>query len=167
MNWKFRLRNLPQPVKGMLSSFILVMLFGYASSFVLLADTTQFNAQGLEENYNGNDDQLDAEGPIKFKKSRYEMMNLIHAHAFMIAVLFLLAGLLIYFTGLPLWLKKIFMIEPLISIIITFGSILLVWFDYSSFKYLAMLSGAVMHASFAVILILVIQELYFIKNSLD
>ena len=92
------------------------------------------------------------------------MMNLIHAHAFMIAVLFLLAGFLVYFTGLPLWLKKIFMIEPLISIIITFGSILLVWFDYSSFKYLAMLSGAVMHASFVIILILVIQELYFIKD---
>lgn len=163
MNWQFRLRNLPKPIKGMLTTFILVMLFGYSTSFVLLADTTQLKAQGIEENYLGNEDLPETDGPLKFRKSKHEMMNIVHTHAFVLGILFLITGLMIYFCGIPVWLKKFLMIEPLLSIIFTFGFILIVWKGYSSFKYLAMISGIIMHFSFLSMLFLIFRELYFSK----
>ena len=164
MNWDFRLRNLPQPAKRMLASFILVMLFGYSASFVLLSETTQLKPQGIEENYLGNEDLPEADGPLKFRKSKYEMMSTVHSHAFTLGVLFLLVGTMIYFTGVPGWLKKTLMIEPLISIIVTFGSIILLWQGFSGFKYLALVSGAVMHFSFVLMLLLLTHEFYFSKK---
>ena len=164
MNWDYRLRNLPSAVKGMLASFILVMLFGYSASFILLKDTTQLKPQGIEENYNGNEDDEAASGPLKFKKSKYEMMSTIHSHAFTLAVLFLLLGFMIYFTGMSPLVKKALMIEPLISIVITFGSLLLLWQGVQGFKYLALASGIIMHASFVLMQLILVRELYFVKK---
>ena len=161
MNWNYRLRDLPSAMKGMLAAFIVVMLFGYSASFILLSDTTQLKPQGIEENY--NEDNEAADGPLKFKKSKYEMMSSIHSHAFTLAILFLILGFMIYFTGLSPIMKKVLMIEPLLSIILTFGSILLLWQGFHNFKYLALISGILMHSSFVVMQLIVVRELYFVK----
>lgn len=165
MNWDIKLNSLPKPIKSLVSAFVLVMLFGYGASFVLLAETSGFEPQGIDQNYNGNEDS-DEEGPLKFRKSKHEMMNIVHTHAFTLSVIFFMMSGFVYFTHLPEGIKKFFMVEPMLSIITTFGSIILVWKGIAGFKYIALISGVIMHASFIAMLIIVIWELYFTKRQL-
>lgn len=160
MNWDIKLNSLPKPIKSLITSFVLVMLFGYGASFVLLSETSGFDPQGIDQNYNGNEDS-DTGGPLRFRKSKHEMMNIVHSHAFTLAVIFFIMSGLVYFTHLPEGIKKFFMVEPLLSIITTFGSIILLWKGLQGFKYIALVSGIIMHVSFIVMLIIIIWELYF------
>lgn len=165
MNWDMKLNGLPRPIKSLVSAFILVMLFGYGASFVLLAETSGFDAQGIEQNYNGNEDS-DEEGPLKFRKSKHEMMNIVHTHAFTLSVIFFIMSGLVYFTHIPKGIKNFLMVEPMLSIITTFGSIILLWKGIYGFKYIALISGIIMHVSFMAMLIIVLWELYFTKRQL-
>ena len=153
-----QLRDLPKVLKLAVASFLLVLVFGYGSSFILLSDTTSFTPTGISENYLGNEDS-EEEGPLKFRKSKYEMLSTVHTHAFSLAVLFLIMSLLIYMTNINKRLKSFLMIEPLLSIILTFGSLVLLWLGWPIFQYVAYASGALMHLSFALMVVIVAHEL--------
>ena len=163
MNWIFKLRNLPGELKLLVLLFLFAMLFGYGASFILVVDQTSLSPSGIEENYNGNEDNDEA-GTIKFKKSKYEMLTSIHSHVFTLSLIFLATGFMVYFTGMPGKLKIFLMAEPLISLMVTFGSLIFLWQGYVIFKYLVYLSGALMHATFVITLLLLIRELYFVKT---
>ena len=163
MNWKFKLRNLPKELKLLAGLFLLSMLFGYGASFVLVMDQTDLSPSGIEENYNGNEDNDEAE-IIKFKKSKFEMLTTIHSHVFTLSLIFLATGIMAYFTGLPKKVKLFLIAEPLISLIVTFFSLILLWKGLAVFQYLAYLSGALMHGTFVITLLLLIRELYLIRS---
>jgi len=162
MKWSFKLRDLPRELKLLTLLFLLTMLFGYAASFMLVLDQTNLSPTGIEENYNGNEDNDEAE-IMKFKKSKFEMLTTVHSHVFTLSVIFLITGFMAYFTGLPQKLKLFLITEPLISLIITFSSLVILWQGQPVFKYLAYLSGALMHGTFVITLLLLIREVYFIK----
>ena len=163
MNWKFKLRNLPKELKLLAGLFLFSMLFGYGASFVLVVDQTSLSPSGIEENYNGNEDNDEAK-TIKFKKSKYEMLTTIHSHVFTLSMIFLATGIMAYFTGLPRKVKLFLIAEPIISLILTFSSLILLWKGIAVFQYLAYLSGALMHGTFVITLLLLVRELYFISS---
>ena len=163
MNWAFKLRNLPKELKLLAGLFLFSMLFGYGASFVLVVDQTSLSPSGIEENYNGNEHNDEAE-IIKFKKSKFEMLTTIHSHVFTLSLIFLATGIMAYFTGLPQKVKLFLIAEPLISLVVTFSSLILLWKGIAVFKYLAYLSGALMHGTFVVTILLLIRELYFVKS---
>lgn len=139
------------------------MLFGYGASFVLVVDQTSLTPSGIEENYNGNEDNDEAK-TMKFKKSKFEMLTTIHSHVFTLSLIFLATGIMAYFTGLSQKVKMFLIVEPLISLVVTFSSLILLWKGLLSFQYLAYLSGALMHGTFVITILLLIRELYFIKS---
>ena len=163
MKWSFKLRNLPKELKILVLLFLMTMLFGYGASFVLVLDQTGLSPSGIEENYNGNEDNEEAD-TIKFRKSKFEMLTSIHSHIFTLGLIFLATGTMAYFTGLPQRIKVLLMVEPLISLVVTFASLIFLWQGYLPFKYLAYLSGALMHGVFVITLLLLIRELYFVKS---
>lgn len=164
MAWTYRLRDLPKELKLLALMFLLSMLFGYGASFLILADQTSLSPAGIEENYNGN--EVDEQATIlKFKKSNYEMLTTVHTHVFSLSVIFLIVGALAYFTGLPLKLRFFLMIEPLVSLMITFTSLILMWQGFILFKYLVALSGIMMHGAFLVTVLFLIRELYFTRTA--
>ncbi len=162
MDWGSRLRQLPKELKLLLLVFLLSLMFGYAASFMILVNQTSLSPSGIEENYNGNEEDEEAT-TLKFKKSNYEMLTSVHSHVFTLGLIFLITGALAYFTGLPHNLKYFLMIEPSISLIITFSSLIIMWQGILVFKYLAYLSGALMHSTFVITLLLLIRELYFVR----
>ena len=81
MIWDYLLRNLPKPLKLLISSFLLSLLFAYAASFIILYNTTGMSPDGIEESYNGNEEDEDAD-ILKFRKSRQELMGTVHSHVF-------------------------------------------------------------------------------------
>jgi len=162
MNWSFKLRQLPKELKLLALLFLSSLLFGYGASFMILVDQTSLSPSGIAENYNGNEDDEEAD-TMKFRKSKFEMLTSVHSHVFTLSLIFLATGILVFFTGLPQKSKLFLMAEPLISLLVTFTSLILLWQGHLIFKYLAYLSGALMHSTFILVILLLIREIYFIK----
>jgi len=141
-------QQLPLPLRHLILSFLLALLFGYASSFILLETRTSLSPTGIEKEYLGNEENQTEGEPIKFRKSKAEMLTTIHTHVFTLSIVFLAIGSLIYFTPLKNSFKLLLMTEPLLSLILTFGSLELMWLGFPFFNYIALASGILMHTVF-------------------
>ena len=78
-------------------------------------------------------------------------------------MLFLLLSLLLFLTHYPAGLKSFLMIEPMLSLITTFGGLWLLWKGVLWIKYLVMISGLLMHLSLVGLVGLLLYALLFKK----
>ena len=139
--------RLPGSIKVLISVFLLVLSVGYFSGLAFVNQSTSMNSQGVVENYNGNEKNEAAE-KMKFKKSGHEMLNIVHTHILSMAIIFFILGGLVFGTSIHPKLKSILMIEPLLSVLVTFGGIYLIWMGEEWMSYVVMVSGALMTISF-------------------
>ncbi|MEN8247858.1 MAG: hypothetical protein ABFS32_02930 [Bacteroidota bacterium] len=146
-------------MKYLFRLFILAMLFAYTTSFLLLNNRDSLTPTGIEENYIGNEENTEA-SILKFKKSSFEVLGTIHTHVFTLSLIFIVTGILTYFTNLPTKLKLYLIAEPFVSMFITFSSLILVWRGLGIFKYLAFISGAIMHMTFIATILILLWHLY-------
>ena len=149
--------------------FLFSLSVGYFTGLLFVNNTTSLNADGIEENYNGNftedeSDEFDFNQEIKYKKSVREIITIIHEHVISFSLIFFCTGLLLYFCELHLKLKSFLIIEPFISTVITFGGIYLLWLDYSWMKYIIMISGSMLTITYCGQVLLIIRELFFVKK---
>jgi len=154
----FRLSQLPIELKLLTGSFVFVLSIGFLGGLLFVESTTSMEAQGVVENYNGNEADSDAE-EMKFKKSEHEMLNIIHTHLLSISLIFGIVGLLVFGTESPIWLKRVLMFEPLLSVLVTFGGIYLIWCGWNWMSWIVMLSGMAMTLSYIVSIILIFKTL--------
>lgn len=150
--------DLPKELKWLIFLFLIVLSIGYFMGISFVEHTTDLNSKGIIENYNGNESNEMAE-TMKFKKSQHEMLNILHTHFLSLSVIFLMMGLLVYGTDLPSVIKKIIMIEPLVSVLITFGGIYLIWIGIEWVSYLVMISGILMTFCYTIGLIAILKSL--------
>jgi len=170
----FKLRHLPKFAKLSITGFILALGFGYITGLMYVEDTTKLSLDGIEENYNGNslanepidddtiddwDESLEMTEPLRFKKSKQELITIIHTHVISFALIFLSLSILIYFTSTPLIIKKILLIEPFVSIVLTFGGIWLLWLGLDWLKFIIMISGSFLTFSFILLSFFILIEL--------
>jgi len=137
----------PKEVKGLIFAFIITLSIGFYSGIRFVNDTSKSNPQGIEERYLGNEEN-EAATTMQFKKSKAEIMTLVHNHILSLSVIFFLLGGLVATTGVNKKLKLFLMIEPFISILFTFGGIYLMWSGIIWFKYVIMVSGMLMTLTF-------------------
>ena len=137
----------PKEVKGLIFAFIITLSIGFYSGIRFVNDTSKSNPQGIEERYLGNEEN-DTATTMQFKKSKAEIMTLVHNHILSLSVIFFLLGGLVATTGVNKKLKLFLMIEPFISILFTFGGIYLMWSGIIWFKYVIMVSGMLMTLTF-------------------
>ena len=160
----FQLHTLPKLLKRTLTVFLLVLSFGYFSGLNLLKHTTEFKAVGVEQNVLGNEIDEQAE-ELHFKMSERELQGMIHNHVVSLAVLFLILALMFYFSSYSQFTKQFFMLEPMISLVVTFGGLWLLWLGASWMKYIIMCSGILMHCSLIAIIILLLKDLNFNRSN--
>ena len=72
----------------------------------------------------------------------------------------MLIGLILSITQLGKKLKLFLMIEPFISVILTFGGIYLLWKGLIWMKYIVMFSGALMTLTFTLSVIIILFQLF-------
>lgn len=156
------LKDLPKEVKHLISVFLIVLSIGYFTGITFVEDTTDQSPTGIEQNYLGNEDDESAV-EMKFKKSKQEILNIVHTHILSISVIFLLTGLMVSKASVNSLLRRILMIEPFVSIFLTFGGIYLLWSGILWMKYVIMVSGIAMTLAFIGALIVIFQSLYFSK----
>ena len=152
------IHSLPVYVKQFLVAFVIVLSIGYFTGLQFVRQTESDHPAGIEENYLGNED-IDDAAVMKFKKGEREMLTIIHTHILSISFIFVLLGGLVAITSLPRKLKAFLMIEPFVSIVLTFGGIYLMWAGMLWMKWVVMISGTLMTLVFIASALLVLIQL--------
>ena len=152
------LQTLPKDIKLLIGVFIIVLSIGFYTGLLYVGETSSVNPNGIEEQYLGNEADEDAV-VMKFKKSEKEMLALVHNHVLSMAIIFFLVGLILYTTKLNKMLKLFLMIEPFISVILTFGGLYLLWKGMLWMKYIVMFSGSLMVLCYTISVIIILKQL--------
>ncbi|PZD79480.1 hypothetical protein [Mesonia sp. K7] len=164
MTFNGRISELPKEVKLLIGAFLIVLSVGYFTGLTFVGETTENSLKGIEENYLGNEEDIAVE-VMKFKKPEREMLTIIHTHILSMSVIFFLLGALVSLTSIKPWVKKFLMIEPLASVLLTFGGIYLMWSGLLWMKYVVMLSGLLMTLSYTISVMVVFFQLFKNKSS--
>ena len=167
MNDIFSQRLYEFPVKLKLLCFITVLnlTVGVVIGLYYVGYTTEFSISGTSEHFAGSKVTDDFDIPYKYPKPISELLNTTHTHVISMTFIFLIIGGIFYFNSIITGsMKTILIIEPFISIIVTFGGIWLVRFIHPGFSYLVILSGILMYLSFIIMASTIFYELS-IKSS--
>ena len=150
--------KLSKELKWLVVAFVIVLSIGFYSGLLFVGETSSANPNGIEEHYLGN--ESDEEAVImKFKKSEQEMLTLVHNHILSMSIIFFLVGILLSITKLNKKLKLFLMIEPFISVILTFGGLYLLWKEVLWMKYIVICSGILMTLTFTISVAVILTQL--------
>lgn len=145
-------------VRIFLKAFIIVLSIGFYTGLLFVNETSTSDPIGIEENYLGNEADENAD-IMKFKKGNREMLTIVHTHILSMSFIFFLLGVILLTTSLPAKLKTFLLIEPFLSVILTFGGIYLLWLGVSWMKYIVILSGTLMTLSFTISVAVILWQL--------
>ncbi|MEN1786394.1 MAG: hypothetical protein AAGF77_14845 [Bacteroidota bacterium] len=143
------LPKLSKALKGLVALYLLVTSIGFLSALQFVQVTTEGTPQGIQENYLGNEADLEAR-ELKFAKSERQILNIVHAHMLSMGMLFFILAILIATTPLSGFWRKVLMLEPLVSVLLTFGGIYWLYKKVLWMKYVIMCSGILMTLSYVV-----------------
>ena len=141
------IHRFPRELKLLILAFVCTLSIGSYSGISFVRDTSGTNPTGIEERYLGNEHDETA-AKMQFKKTKAEVMTLVHNHIVSLSVIFFLLAVILATTNVNFTLKTYLMIEPFVSIILTFGGIYLMWSGIVWFKYVVIISGILMTTSF-------------------
>ena len=156
---KSTLSNLSKDVKLLTSTFLIVLTIGFFSGTKFLFYSNTTTPIGIEEHYNGNEFS-DNQEVMKFKKSEKEILNIVHSHILSMSLIFLVIGYFLTKTDISNPLKNFLIVEPFVSIVLTFGGIYMLWLEISWFTYVIMISGILLHVCYFLAVFLIFKELY-------
>lgn len=157
------IHQLPKEIKMVIFAFIIVLSIGFYGGINFVNNTTSMQSNGIETNYLGNENDEDAE-IMKFKKSENEILTIVHNHMLSMSVIFFLLSLILATTSINKKLKYFLMIEPFFSIVFTFGGIYFLWSGIIWFKYIIIISGILMTATFVVATLSILYQVLFSKK---
>ena len=124
--------------------------------------TTSLSPEGAAERFRGSEELLEDDFDIKenYPKSLSEMLMTTHNHVIGFSFIFFTAGLIFYFNSTikGFW-KNFLLIEPFVSIILSFGSIWLMRFIDKSFVYVTIISAVIMYLSYFVMVAVSVYDL--------
>lgn len=158
MDFHGAIHNFPKEIKALIIAFLIILSIGFFTGLLFVNDTTQMGSEGIETQYLGNEADEDAT-VMKFKKSHREVLTLVHNHILSLSVVFFFVSLILSTTSINKRFKKFLMIEPFISLLLTFGGIYILWTGVLWFKYIIMVSGILMTFSYAAAVIIILQQL--------
>ena len=119
MNFIDNIHAFPRIAKQFILLFVLTLSVGYFTGFKFIKRTTELSPVGIEQNYNGNESDESASKMI-FKKSEGEILTTVHTHILSFSLIFFCLGLVLLTVPMNAKLKSFLIIEPFVSIILTF-----------------------------------------------
>lgn len=143
------LQSFPKELKLLIAAFVVVLSVGFYIGLLFVGETSGVEPNGIEEQYLGNEADEDAK-VMKFKKSAREMLSIIHTHILSMSFIFFLLGIILITTRLNKKLKIFLLIEPFVSVVMTFGGLYFLWLEYNWMRYIVMFSGILMTMTFVI-----------------
>jgi hypothetical protein len=164
-----KLFELDKTLKNFLIAILFVLTTGLGTGLIYLNYTTNYSPKGATQRFNGTNIERgidDFDIPDHYPKPISEMLITTHNHILGFSFIFFITGLIFYFNSIikGFW-KSFLLIEPTISIVITFGSIWLMRFVHEDFVYLTILSSILLYLSFFIMAGCSAYELKFKKIS--
>ena len=161
------LTELDRSLKSFLITIISVLTIGVSTGLIYLFDTTNYSTTGTVERFSGSqmiEGDNEFEIPEYYPKPISEMLITTHNHILGFSFIFFILGIIFYFNSIitGIW-KSFLLVEPVISIVITFGSIWLMRYVDSKFVYLTIVSSTILYVSFFIMAGTCIFELQFKK----
>ena len=160
MELRGKLAFLSRELRLLVAVFVITLNVGFFTGINFVKVTTSFKAAGIQSNYLGNEEDEEAE-VMKFKKTEREILTLVHNHILSLSIVFFLLALLLHMTGLQEPWRSFLMLEPFLSLVLTFGGIYVLWLGVTWFKYVIMLSGLLMVASIVISSLVLLKECFF------
>ena len=155
-----RLYELPRKLKLLCFLTIFNLTIGVGVGLYYIGYTTQYSPSGTSEHFAGSNVSDDFDIPDKYPKPFSELLNTTHTHVISMTFIFLIIGGIFFFNSIITGsMKTILIVEPFISIIVTFGGIWLVRFIHPGFSYLVIISGILMYLSFFIMASTIFYEL--------
>jgi hypothetical protein len=162
---EFKLYSLEKKLKLFLSAVVLTLSAGVLVGLIYLYETTRLSNSGTIERISGSEVKTEFEIPDNYPKPVSELLITTHNHIIGFTFIFLIIGGLFYFNSMVNNFWKLFlMIEPLISVILTFGSIWGIRFISNDFVYIAIFSSSLIYISYFVMSTIIFYELNFKKS---
>lgn len=152
MHISISLHELPPPLRKFLAVFLITLSLAYLLGLGYVYYNTSMTYKGVSEDLRGSETEM------KFEKPVGEMFQTVHNHMFGLSITFLLTGTIFFFSSMQNGLlKTFFLTEPLVSVILSFGSFWLIRFVSAQWAILLFISGIFMALGFC---IQVIYSLY-------
>jgi hypothetical protein len=149
------LRSLPASLRQLLVAFLLAAAAGFTLGVFFVDHTTEAAPAGIAERYRGSEamgidiEELPADREIQYGKSSSELLNITHTHILSLGMLFLLVGgIFVFASGIRPALKSFLIIEPFVSLVLTFGGMWLVRFHHPAWAWMIAASGVLMTVCF-------------------
>lgn len=159
MEYNGWLLELPKEIKVFIGAFVVILSIGFYTGLLFVNETSSSSPNGIQENYQGNEEDEDAE-IMKFKKSEREMLTIVHTHILSMSFIFFLLGALVWGTKASRKQKLFLTVEPFLSVLLTFGGIYFLWTGVHWMKYIIIFSGILMTLTFTVSAGLVFFQLF-------
>ena len=164
MELKGQILNVSKEIKWLIFIYLIITSIGFLSALQFVNVTTEGTPKGIQENYLGNEEDLEAT-ELKFVMQERQILNIVHAHMLSMGMLFFILALLVATTPVGGVLRKVLLFEPLVSVFLTFGGIYFLWKELLWMKYVVMISGLLMTVSYIVSLIVLLYWLFKNKKS--
>ncbi len=159
MNYNGLLTTFPKEIRLFIAVFVVILSIGFFTGLLFVKQTDSETPAGVEENYLGNEQDVDAT-IMKFKKGDREMLTIVHTHILSMSFIFFLLGGLVWITRFPKKWKLFLTIEPFLSVLLTFGGIYLMWKGILWLKYVVVFSGILMTITFTFSALLVFIQCF-------
>ena len=165
---QIKLYNLDRILRHFLAALVLLLMSATFTGLAFVYQTTQFNKTGVTERYNGSivdpDDDLDV--PENYPKSLHELLLNTHNHLFGFAFIFLSIGFIFYFNSAISGAWKYFlMVEPFLSVLLTFSGFWVMRFIDPSFVYIVFISAALTYGTLFFMASILLYELLLKKTA--
>lgn len=148
---KINLSNLEPLFKKFITSYIIVVTIGLSLGLYFVNHTTSMTPGGAVERFRGSEVDEDSEFsiPENYPIPVRELLTTTHNHILGFSFIFGSIGLIFYFNDRVkgFW-KGFLLIEPFVSIILSFGSIWLIRFVHPVFVYVTVISAILLYISF-------------------
>lgn len=160
--------QLEKQFKLLLSAFLVTLSFGVVIGLSYLYYTTNYSPDEAVLRYNGSDmlnkENTEFEIPEYYPKPVSEILVTTHNHVITFSFIFIFVTTIFYFTSIVKgWIRKFLLIEPFISIIVSFGALWAMRFLHPSFVYVTVISSTILYLSFFIMVGIILYELNF-KN---
>ncbi len=158
MKLEGQLSSLPKSAKLLIFCFLITLSFGFYTGLIFVNENTNASINGVEEQYLGNENN-EVAVVMKFKKPEKEIITMVHNHVLSMSLIFFLLGGILLLTNLAPVLKKVLIVEPFVSLLLTFGGIWIMWSGVIWFKYVVVFSGILMTVTFTTSVSLILFQL--------
>ncbi|MCL6494611.1 MAG: hypothetical protein K6T54_07505 [Ignavibacterium sp.] len=159
-----KLYQFSKQLKALILALLFSLTFGVCIGLGFLYYTTSYSPLRAIERYNGSQASEEFEIVENYPKPISEIFITTHNHIIAFTLIFSVVAIIFYFSSVlkGVW-KTFFLVEPFISIVISFGSLWLMRFVNPNFVYLMALSSSLIYLSYFTMLSLITYEIIFKK----